>query len=225
MKPAYHSILVHLTAGPLIVTFLAATFRLWLQPRAGIGLTIGRACDPIAFYSSLFGTAVVIMTFITGLLLRPMEAFLNSPISKNQIVLSESSESGAEGKEDAFRSGFGSSFIEYAFEDVHDGRRGHVGRQPYSLKISYENARAASLRPSFFSELLQDGRAARVNGPPFDVARQHPVSREKLLNPPGCGFGAGGSEPASREHSAAVLLRFDTGDGLGAPEICWFRNR
>jgi hypothetical protein len=87
MIPAYHSILVHLTTGPLIITFLAATYRLWLRPRSGIGMTVTRACDPIAFYSSLFGTVFAVLTFITGLLLRPMEAFLNSPITKNKIIL------------------------------------------------------------------------------------------------------------------------------------------
>jgi hypothetical protein len=87
MKPAFHSILVHMITGPLIVTFLAASFRFWLRPRSGIGLTVQRACDPIAFYSTLFGIIFVIFTFFTGLMLRPIEAFISSPIAKNKIVL------------------------------------------------------------------------------------------------------------------------------------------
>jgi uncharacterized membrane protein len=87
MIPAYHSMLVHLITAPLLITFFAVTFRFWLQPRSGPGLTLARACDPVAFYSSLFGMIVVLLTFVTGIMLRPLEAFLNSPISKNKIIL------------------------------------------------------------------------------------------------------------------------------------------
>jgi hypothetical protein len=88
MKSAYHSILVHLATGPLILTFIAATLRFWFRPRGGWLHTVWRACDPVAFYATLFGLLTIALTFLTGLLIRPLEAMLNSPITRNKILMS-----------------------------------------------------------------------------------------------------------------------------------------
>jgi hypothetical protein len=87
MRPAFHSILVHLATGPLILTFLVVTFRFWFRPREGWLHVVWRACEPVAFYSTLFGLVTITLTFITGFMLRPLEAMLNSPITKNKILM------------------------------------------------------------------------------------------------------------------------------------------
>ena len=91
MRPAYHSIMVHLATGPLVLAFLAATFRFWFRPRKGAVLKLWNACDDIVLYAAIFGLLTMIASFATGILLRPLEAFLNSPISKNKILIASMS--------------------------------------------------------------------------------------------------------------------------------------
>ena len=87
MKAAYHSILVHLATGPLIFAFLAASFRFWFREPKGFLSLVWRACDVIVLYTVLFGMIIMVLTYITGLMLHPLEAFLNSPIAKNKIAI------------------------------------------------------------------------------------------------------------------------------------------
>lgn len=88
MKAAYHSIMVHLASGPLILAFVVATFRFWFRPRRGVLKAIWDAGDHVVLYAALFGTIMMAVAMVTGFSLRPMEAFLNSPIAKNKIVIS-----------------------------------------------------------------------------------------------------------------------------------------
>lgn len=86
--PAYHSILVSLATGSLILAFLAIAFRFWFQhERWDITRTAGRAFGLVGFYAALFGLAMLVLTFVSGWLLRHPEALLNSPITKNKILV------------------------------------------------------------------------------------------------------------------------------------------
>ena len=89
MKAAYHSILVHLATGPLVMAVVVATFYVWFPVRGdGILAKFRQASDSVVLYSVLFGAMMMGLAFVTGFLLIPAEAVLNSPITKNKITLS-----------------------------------------------------------------------------------------------------------------------------------------
>lgn len=86
--PAYHSILVSLATGSLILAFLAITIRFWFRhDRWDPTRTAGRAFGLVGFYAALFGLVMLGLTFASGWLLRDTEALLNSPITKNKIFV------------------------------------------------------------------------------------------------------------------------------------------
>lgn len=86
MKAGYHAILVALTTGTLVLSFLAISYRVWIRPRKSGGGAVWCSTDVVAVYSAVFGTVMLLLAAGSGLLLRPMEALLNSPITKNKIL-------------------------------------------------------------------------------------------------------------------------------------------
>ena len=86
MKPAYHAILVALTTGTLVLSFLAMSYRVWIRPRKPGGGAVWSSTDVVAVYSAVFGTVMLVLAAGSGFMLRPMEALLNSPITKNKIL-------------------------------------------------------------------------------------------------------------------------------------------
>lgn len=88
MNPGYHAMFVAFTTGTLVLAFLALTYRFWLRPRQPIAHAAWVAAEPVALYAALIGTVVLLMAIASGFALRPMEAFLNSPITKNKILTS-----------------------------------------------------------------------------------------------------------------------------------------
>jgi hypothetical protein len=87
MLPGYHAMFVGLASGTLVLAFVALTYRVWFAPRSGILRIIWNAADAVAVYAALLGFVALVLSTVTGLGLRPMEAFLNSPITKNKILL------------------------------------------------------------------------------------------------------------------------------------------
>jgi hypothetical protein len=86
--PAYHSILVSLATGALILAFLAIAFRFWFNhERWDFTRTSGHAFGLVGFYAAMFGLVMLVLTFISGWFLRHPEALLNSPIAKNKILV------------------------------------------------------------------------------------------------------------------------------------------
>ena len=70
MKAAYHSILVHLATGPLVMAFVVATFYVWFPVRGdGILAKFRQASDSVVLYSVLFGAMMMGLAFVTGFLL------------------------------------------------------------------------------------------------------------------------------------------------------------
>jgi hypothetical protein len=88
MRPAYHAVFVSLTTGTLVFSFLLLSFRFWFRPKGPTMSALWRASDAIALYSAMFGVLMLLLAFGTGILLRPLEALLNSPITKNKILMS-----------------------------------------------------------------------------------------------------------------------------------------
>ena len=86
MKAGYHAILVALTTGTLVLSFLAMSYRVWIRPRRPGGGAVWCSTDVVALYSAVFGTVMLLLAAGSGLMLRPMEALLNSPITKNKIL-------------------------------------------------------------------------------------------------------------------------------------------
>ena len=88
MNSGIHAIGVSLTTGTLVLAILALSLRFWIQPNRqdSIGSMIWKVSDNLALYSALFGTIILLFAIISGLMLRPMDAFLYSPISKNKIL-------------------------------------------------------------------------------------------------------------------------------------------
>jgi len=86
MKAGYHAILVALTTGTLVLSFLAMSYRVWIRPRKPGGGAVWCSTDVVAVYSAVFGTVMLLLAAGSGLMLRPMEALLNSPITKNKIL-------------------------------------------------------------------------------------------------------------------------------------------
>lgn len=86
MKAGYHAILVALTTGTLVLSFLALSYRVWIRPRKPGGGAVWGSTDVVAVYSAVFGTVMLLLAAGSGLMLRPMEALLNSPITKNKIL-------------------------------------------------------------------------------------------------------------------------------------------
>lgn len=86
MKAGYHAILVALTTGTLVLSFLALSYRVWIRPRKPGGGAVWCSTDVVALYSAVFGTVMLFLAAGSGLMLRPMEALLNSPITKNKIL-------------------------------------------------------------------------------------------------------------------------------------------
>jgi hypothetical protein len=97
MKPAYHAIFVSLATGMLVFSFVSLTYRVWLRPyRVWLLPSRGRianaswdadAADLAAFFTAALGTVFMIVAMSTGLMARPLEALLNSPITKNKILV------------------------------------------------------------------------------------------------------------------------------------------
>jgi hypothetical protein len=87
MNPGYHAMYVGLTTGTLVLAFLALTYRVWYAPRGRLGQAIWDAADAVALYAALLGFVTLVLAMLSGLALRPMEAFLSSPITKNKILL------------------------------------------------------------------------------------------------------------------------------------------
>ncbi len=86
MNAGYHAILVALTTGTLVLSFLAMSYRVWIRPRKPGGGAVWCSTDVVAVYSAVFGTVMLLLAAGSGLMLRPMEALLNSPITKNKIL-------------------------------------------------------------------------------------------------------------------------------------------
>lgn len=88
MNAGYHAMFVGLTTGTLVLAFVALTYHFWLRPKHPMARAAWIAAEPVALYAALLGTAVLFLAIGSGLMLRPMEAFLNSPITKNKILTS-----------------------------------------------------------------------------------------------------------------------------------------
>jgi hypothetical protein len=86
MVPGYHAIFVSLTTGMLVLSFVALSFRFWFRPQHPVARSAWEAADGIAFYAAIFGTLALLVATLTGFGLRPVEAFLTSPITKNKIL-------------------------------------------------------------------------------------------------------------------------------------------
>ncbi|MCH8212038.1 MAG: hypothetical protein IIB99_11800 [Planctomycetes bacterium] len=86
MNAGYHAILVALTTGTLVLSFLAMSYRFWIRPRKPGGGAVWSSTDVVAVYSAVFGTVMLLLAAGSGLMLRPLEALLNSPITKNKIL-------------------------------------------------------------------------------------------------------------------------------------------
>lgn len=88
----YHAIFVALTTGMLAVAFIALAYRMWFSrpggPGGGAALAAWNAADAVALYTALLGTIILAIAITSGFALRPLEAFLNSPITKNKILTS-----------------------------------------------------------------------------------------------------------------------------------------
>lgn len=83
---AYHSILVSLATGSLVFAFLAISFLFWLRPRWDSSEIAGMRL-PITLYVTIFGIVMLLLTFGSGWMLRSPESLLNSPITKNKIIV------------------------------------------------------------------------------------------------------------------------------------------
>lgn len=87
MKAACHAIFTSLATGTLVLAFVLLTYRFWFRPRRPVLLAAWNASDAVALYSAVFGLLMLLVAFLSGLPLRPLEAHLNSPITMNKILL------------------------------------------------------------------------------------------------------------------------------------------
>jgi hypothetical protein len=84
---AYHSIAVALATGLLILAFAAITLRAFVLPGADSRLRrLSREAETVALWAATIGLGFFLIAIALGFLLRPLDAFLNSPISKNKIM-------------------------------------------------------------------------------------------------------------------------------------------
>jgi hypothetical protein len=88
-NPAYHAIIVSLASGLLVLAFLAITLRAFVLPgdRSLLARLSGNA-ETVALWAASLGLGFFLLSMILGFQLRPLEAFMNSPISKNKILAS-----------------------------------------------------------------------------------------------------------------------------------------
>jgi hypothetical protein len=88
MNPGYHAMFVGLATGTLVLAFVALAYRVWFpRPRHVVLGTVWAAADAVALYAAIVGVAALAASAASGFGLRPLEALLNSPITKNKILL------------------------------------------------------------------------------------------------------------------------------------------
>jgi hypothetical protein len=88
-NPAYHAIVVSLASGLLVFAFLAITLRAFVLPGDhNLPARLSLNAETVALWAAAAGLAFFVLAMVLGFALRPLEAFMNSPISKNKILAS-----------------------------------------------------------------------------------------------------------------------------------------
>lgn len=88
INPAFHSMLVHLFMGSLFILILAVLIKIYVVSKNPVkSESYGRQLDFVVLFS---GTAVLFLaalSIISGFLIMPIRAMLNSGIIKNKITV------------------------------------------------------------------------------------------------------------------------------------------
>lgn len=84
MKPAFHSMFVSIQTG--LFTLTAFSLLLKLLWRKGLSTEVKRGLDLAIGVATGLGLASILVSLITGFLVWPAEAVLNSPLLKNKIL-------------------------------------------------------------------------------------------------------------------------------------------
>ncbi len=83
---AFHTIMVEMTTGMLVLATLAILVRIWVGIVAGDRYQrLGEYADSTALFGAAVGVPMIALAVITGFQQWPLEAFLNSVIARNKI--------------------------------------------------------------------------------------------------------------------------------------------
>lgn len=86
MNSAFHSMFVHLLTGAFAMTVLALFIRIYVQRwKKELIPTVGKYTDFMIWVTALAGFLLFFAALVTGALIWPMSAVLNSSILKNKI--------------------------------------------------------------------------------------------------------------------------------------------
>lgn len=89
INPAFHSMLVHLLMGTMFLFSLAFAAKIYLDKRnPGLGASLKKELDFVFLFSGAAGFIILVITIISGFIIMPLMAMLNSGIMKNKITLS-----------------------------------------------------------------------------------------------------------------------------------------
>ncbi len=83
---AFHTIMVEMTTGMLVLAVLAILVRVWVSFVGGDRYQrLGDYADSTALFGAAVGLPMIALAIITGFQQWPLEAFLNSVIARNKI--------------------------------------------------------------------------------------------------------------------------------------------
>ncbi len=85
MKPGYHAMVAGLATGSLVLSFLALSVLFWIRPGNKRLAALINGFEPVSFYAGLFALITLLLSSVTGLLIWPLDASLNSPTTSNKI--------------------------------------------------------------------------------------------------------------------------------------------
>jgi hypothetical protein len=87
MRPAFHIITVSLVTGVLFFATIAVLVRTWLAlRRAPADHPLARSADLGGYAATAIGFILALAAILTGFLLWPLDAVLNSALMKNKIL-------------------------------------------------------------------------------------------------------------------------------------------
>lgn len=89
INPAFHSMLVHLLMGTMFIFSLSVAAKIYLLKRnPALSESLKKELDFVMLMSVSAGFIFLVLTIITGFIIMPVMAMLNSGIMKNKITIS-----------------------------------------------------------------------------------------------------------------------------------------
>ena len=89
INPAFHSMLLHLLMGTMFIFSLSVAAKIYLRKRnPALGESLKKEMDFVMLLSVSSGFIFLVLTIISGFIIMPMMAMLNSGIIKNKITIS-----------------------------------------------------------------------------------------------------------------------------------------